>query len=144
MWFYVHLLPASAHNGEDLSARNDLSQALLLLNRASKSFMSSPDVSVFWTKRNRMYCRLSLKTWASTNREGGILHLTAGTRLLLAWRSRVGPGCFTNEGCSKEPLLNHWDQCTKVRPIGANLPHLSKLLILLKFYTAPQCLWSVK
>lgn len=71
MWFYVHLLSASAPNGEDLSAQNNLWQAFLMLNWASKSFTSSPDVFVFWTNRNCMCCCLSPKTWASTNREGG-------------------------------------------------------------------------
>ena len=66
-------------------------------------------------------------------RWGGILHLTSGTTHLLACRSRVGPGWFTSKGSNKEPLLNHWDQRTQVWPTGEKPPHLSKVLILLKF-----------
>lgn len=69
------------HIIERISLSRTNCQRLLLLNWASKSFTSSPDVSVFWTNRKHMYSWLSLKIWASTE-EGGVPHLPSGTRRL--------------------------------------------------------------
>lgn len=130
MWFYVHLLPASAHNREDLSVQNELSETFLLLNWASKSFTSSPDVSVFWANRNLMYSWLSLKIWASTNRGGGNSPLYFGNQ------APAGAGLVQDASqvnALTKPFLNHWEEGTQVWPTAENSPHLQKILVLLKF-----------
>lgn len=128
MGFCVHLLPASARNGEDLSAQNELSQAFLLPNQASKSFTSPPDVSVFWTNRKRMYCSSPWRPGPAQTEKGGNPPLDSRSQAL---------ACLQEQGWARKlhkPKL--WQRTAPeqiVWPLGETSPHLWKVSILLKF-----------